>query len=124
MVFRSLVSANIHVAISALECKVPSRARIVAQSMSSFKSVTERCAAAKVTMDKICSAYVQNPNAQLIDLMLEGQRELERCGLGAYTIVHPSKTLTHPWKPRQINARDFVGASAGRRYLGRVVLPA
>ena len=48
-------------------------------------------------MDKICSEYVQNPNAQLIDLMLEGQRELERCGLGAYTIVHPSKTLTHPW---------------------------
>ena len=65
--------------------------------MSSFKSVTERCATANVTMDKICSEYVQNPNAQLIDLMLEGQRELERCGLGAYTIVHPSKTLTHPW---------------------------
>ena len=92
--------------------------------MSSFKSVAERCAAAKVTMDKVCNEYVQNPNAQLIDLMLEGQRELERCGLGAYTIVHPSKNAHSSMEPRQINARDFVGANAGRRYLGRVVLPA
>ena len=61
-----------------------------------MNTVSERVAAAKPVMDRIVNEYMQNPNAQLIDLMLEGQRECERCGLGAHAIVHPTKTLIHP----------------------------
>jgi hypothetical protein len=61
-----------------------------------MNTVADRCAAAQAVMDHVCNEYMQNPNAQLIDLMLEGQSELQRCGLGAYSQVHPKKTLIHP----------------------------
>lgn len=48
------------------------------------------------TMERVCKAYEQDENAQLLSLMLEGQRELERVGLGGPMWVHSLKTLVHP----------------------------
>ena len=59
-------------------------------------SIELRCDAASEVMDRICHAYDSNENAQLIELMLEGQSELEKHGLGSFAVFHSLKTVVHP----------------------------
>ena len=55
-----------------------------------------RMNAAAPVLKRICKQYAEDENAQLLDLMLEGQRECETHGLGGYQVVHSTKTLIHP----------------------------
>ena len=59
-------------------------------------TIKERVQAAKQVMDAIVHKYLQNPQAQLLDLKAEGDAELERVGLAQSLQIHPSKTLVHP----------------------------
>ena len=53
-------------------------------------------AAAAPAMDIIVARYRNDGAAQLLDLLAQGQRELEKHKVGAYAVVHSLKTLTHP----------------------------
>jgi hypothetical protein len=59
-------------------------------------SVEARIKAATPIMTQIVKEYKEDNNAQMIDLMLKGQQELLKHGLGNMATVHSSKTLTMP----------------------------
>ena len=48
------------------------------------------------SMKMLVKDYIDNPNAQLIELMLQGWQCLEKEGLGEFMTVHSTRTLTHP----------------------------
>ena len=59
-------------------------------------SIKERLGMAAPVIDKIVQSYKQDECVQLIDLMLQGWAELEKQGLGTWSMVHASKTLISP----------------------------
>ena len=59
-------------------------------------TIESRIKSAEPVLKRICKQYAEDENAQLLDLMLEGQRECEAHGLGTHQVVHASKTLIHP----------------------------
>ena len=48
-------------------------------------------------MNSICDRFTNDPDAALNALVREGKDCLKANGLGDYMIVHPSRTVTHPW---------------------------
>ena len=57
--------------------------------------MSDRLDMADAVMKEICLQYMNDGNAQLLDLMLTGFQELEKHRLGGRELVHSSKTLTH-----------------------------
>ena len=57
---------------------------------------TAKAAKADAVMNMIVKDYLENPNAQLIELMLQGWQCLEKEGLAESMTVHSTRTLTHP----------------------------
>ena len=49
----------------------------------------------KIAMDAIVAEYMNNPDAQLMDLMSQGETFCKGAGLGGKAVIHSSKTITH-----------------------------
>lgn len=61
-----------------------------------INSMDNRIQACAPVMERICKAYEEDDSCQLISLMVEGQRELQKHGLGSLMTVHPLKTPVPP----------------------------
>jgi hypothetical protein len=59
-------------------------------------TLQDRINGAMAEMNQICKQYKDDPAAQLIELMLQGQTVLMKHGMGGYAVIHSMKTVIHP----------------------------